>query len=92
LNQDSYSAEEREIAREILRYLEKHPDAKDSLNGIAQWWLLREWSQRKFAKVERAVSLLMSDNLILETRRKGLSPCYQLNREKCEQISQFLRI
>jgi hypothetical protein len=29
----------RRIAREILVYLMKQPDAKDSLEGIRQWWL-----------------------------------------------------
>lgn len=28
-----------EIARRIMNYLRKHPDARDTLEGIAKWWL-----------------------------------------------------
>lgn len=71
-----YPSAERETARAILRYLVKHPEAKDTLEGIAQWWLGGEIGKR--VNVERAVSLLLSQGLVLETRRKGLSPYYQL--------------
>jgi len=71
-----YSSAERKTARVILRYLVKHPEAKDTLEGIAQWWLGGEINKR--VNVERAVSLLLSRGLVLETRRKGLSPYYQL--------------
>ena len=30
------------LAREILAHLRKHPQAGDTLIGIARWWLLRE--------------------------------------------------
>ena len=53
--------------RAILRYLEENTSAKDTLEGIAQWWLLREWSKRKVVEVEGAVSLLLSKDLIVET-------------------------
>jgi len=38
---------ERQIALEILAYLARHPDAKDSLRGIRSWWLGRpdKWSE-----------------------------------------------
>lgn len=71
-----YPFAERETARAILRYLVEHPEAKDTLEGIAQWWVGGETSKR--VNVERAVSLLLSRGLVLETRRKGLSPYYQL--------------
>jgi hypothetical protein len=34
-----YTAHEWNLAREILRYLEMHPAAKDTVGGMAQWWL-----------------------------------------------------
>ena len=65
---------EREIARMILQYLTAHPDAKDTLEGIAQWWLRRGWSETPGGGLERAVASLCAQGLILETRRRGLPP------------------
>lgn len=76
MSKTPYSSAERKTARAILRYFVKHPEAKDTLEGIAQWWLGDEISKR--VNVERAVSLLLSRGLVLETRRKGLLPYYQL--------------
>lgn len=66
------------IAREILGYLENHPEAKDTLDGIAEWWLPHRRHER--SAVERAVALLLSHGAIIETRRRGLPPYYQANR------------
>jgi hypothetical protein len=73
------AAAERAIAREILGYLENHPEAKDTLEGIAEWWLSHRRHERR--AVERAVALLLSYGAILETRRRGLPPYYQANRQ-----------
>ena len=83
--------EEIEIARAILRYLQAHPKARDTLEGIAQWWLLREWTERKVAEVERAVSFLVTEELLLQTMRTGLPPYYQINNRKGPQISKILQ-
>lgn len=83
--------EEPEIAREILHYLQVHPDAKDTLEGIAQWWLLKEWTERKFQQIEATISQLVSKGLIVERRRPGLPPYYWLNRAKQDEISRILK-
>ena len=71
-----YTVEDRKTAQAILRYLVKHPKAKDTVDGIAQWWLEGEKSER--VNVARAMSLLLSRGVIRESRRKGLQPYYQL--------------
>jgi len=78
------------MARAILRYLQGHPDAKDTLEGIAQWWLLKEWTERKYYQVESSLSDLVSRGLVIERRREGMPPYYWLNRAKQNEISQFL--
>ena len=91
MSRASLATEDIEIARAILRYLKEHPEAKDTLDGIAQWWLVREWTERRRAEIERAVSFLVSKELIVQTSRTGLPPCYQLNNEKGKEISRVLK-
>ena len=79
-----------DIARAIIRYLNGHPDAKDTMEGIASWWLLREWTERKTAEVRRAVSLLVDKKLLVEMPRGSQPPCYKLNGEKEAEIRSFL--
>ena len=80
-----------DIARAILRYLESRPDAKDTLEGIARWWLQREWSERVLNDVERAVNLLLSRRLIRETVRYGTPGYYQLDTTQKAVIARILR-
>ena len=91
VSDEHLAADEVEIARAVLRYLQDHPAAKDTLDGIAQWWLLREWSERKLKQVERAVSFLVSQELVVESSRVGLSPYYQINTGKNREISNMLK-
>jgi hypothetical protein len=81
---------EREIARMILQYLTAHPDAKDTLDGIAQWWLRRGWGETPGGGIERAVASLCAQGLILETRRRGLPPLYRLNPRRRTAVAKIL--
>ena len=54
-DEEASAAKAREIERAILRYLETYPEAKDTLEGIAQWWLWRELPEQRLRDVERAV-------------------------------------
>src|SRR5438132_14207439 len=91
MNEEPYTAADREPARAILRYLETHPEAKDTVEGIAQWWLLHEWHEPLRVHVERAVSWLCSQGLILEIRRPGVPPYYQRHPQQREAITEFLQ-
>ena len=52
------------IAEEIIRYLESHPGAADSLEGITSWWLLDD--PRKSVKtVARAIQRLTSEGVLV---------------------------
>ena len=71
-----YTVEDRAVAGAILLYLVDHPHAKDTAEGITQWWLGAYSIGR--LNVERSLSLLVSRGVIRETRRKGSAPYYQL--------------
>ena len=89
-DEEASAAKAREIARAILRYLETYPAAKDTLRGIAQWWLWPELPEQRLEDVERAVATLLSERLILETRRQGLPPYYGANPQRRKVISRIL--
>ncbi len=47
------------IAQEIKRYLDTHPNAADSLDGIVQWWLPRQRYGDAIEKVKKAMDRLV---------------------------------
>lgn len=49
------TATQTEVAEIILRYLAAHPEACDSLEGVCDWWLLRQ--RRDDARSDVAVAL-----------------------------------
>jgi hypothetical protein len=68
----------RRLARAILRYLLDHPGAKATADGVARWWLSEERGASPLGDVECALALLASKGALVETRRAGVPPYYQL--------------
>lgn len=70
------------IASEILRYLERHPEAADTAHGIRIWWLSRMGAGADQDDVERVLSELVAAGKIaqvsidpgIEIFRKGGVP------------------
>jgi hypothetical protein len=81
---------DRDVARGILQYIRDHPAAKDTLEGIAWWWLQGASGERSLAEVERAVAYLLAKGFVVERRRPGLSPYYHVNRQKLDEIARLL--
>jgi hypothetical protein len=88
-----------QIAYEILAYLFKNPDARDTKVGIAGWWLLTQHIereiQRQTPKVEKALEELVNQELIIAEdpsnySSKGHQTYYRLNHHKRKEISQLL--
>lgn len=66
-------------ADEILAYLFKHPKSKDTLEGIAEWWLERHYIDLGVDLVAKALSQLCSKGIVLEKRYGGGNSHYELN-------------
>jgi hypothetical protein len=77
------------IARAILQYLHKNPDAQDTLAGIAEWWLPKQVTTQATA-VKEALALLIADELILEVKGKDAQSHYRINDRKWAQIETIL--
>lgn len=48
------------LAREIEVYLAAHPNAADTLSGIARWWLPRQRLEDAMHKIEQALCYLVA--------------------------------
>ena len=57
-------ADAEKVAREILAYLARRPNACDTLDGILHWWLPRIRLEDATETVERALVLLEQQALI----------------------------
>jgi hypothetical protein len=80
VNNDDHPEEKDEIARAILAYLEEHPDAQDTLEGIVRWWLLEQKISYHSARVRDALAELVRTGFLVESRNDGSGTRYHLNR------------
>lgn len=71
------SEEESPVAAAILDYLAEHPQAMDTLEGIAEWWLARQRVRIEVRAVASALQQLTEQGL-LEEVGSGESRCYRL--------------
>jgi len=61
----------------ILAYLREHPGAMDSLEAIAEWWVMRRVVRMEVEAVERALEGLVRAGL-LDVVTAGGQPRYRL--------------
>jgi Fe2+ or Zn2+ uptake regulation protein len=68
------------VAQAILEYLRKHPDAQDTLAGIAEWWLPQDDINNRAATVKEALDELVSAGLISEHEGKDAQTSYRITK------------
>lgn len=54
-------------AEAILRYLEKRPDAAETVDGVAHWWLLRQRYEDSRLVVQQALEYLETSGCVSKT-------------------------
>lgn len=68
------------VAQEIEHYLESHPQAADSLEGIASWWISRQRIRSELEVVRAALERLSYAGIVVTKQAKGKQgPVYRLN-------------
>ena len=80
----------RELSFRILSYLADHPEASDTAEGIAQWWLLERRIDEELREVRAALTELMASRLVVESQPAGSGPRYRMNPERSEQVAALL--
>ena len=71
------------IANEVERYLTDHPQAADSVEGIATWWLARQRIHYELELVRRALEHLRHKGVVLTASERGKDGVvYRLNKRQ----------
>ena len=68
-----------EISAMILNYLRKNPEAGDTLEGIARWWLKLEMIEMSTEEVANALESLIQKRLIKMFKTKSGTTLYKIN-------------
>jgi DNA-binding MarR family transcriptional regulator len=78
------------MVRDVLTYLVNNPDAQDTLEGIAEWWLLERKIESRAAKVKEVLAELVAKGLILERRGSDSRLRYLINTDSQDEIRALL--
>lgn len=79
-----------QAASKILRYLMDNPKAKDTLEGIVNWWLLQQDIKQSVALIRKAVDGLIHKGFLLERQGNDRTKYYQVNHEKLSEITALI--
>ena len=69
----------RELAAVIRRYLQSHPNAADTKEGVARWWLSVQRHKDAVEAVDKALRILILEGVIREVPRVSGEPLFSLN-------------
>jgi hypothetical protein len=78
------------VARQVLRYFVRNPQAIDSLEGIAPWRLLDETIHQRVSAARDALQWLVEEGVLKEEARPGLRPVFSLDPEQMERAERLL--
>jgi hypothetical protein len=90
-NSHGVENQNRPLADEVLDYLVQHPQARDTMEGIVEWWLLEQRIRSAIAEVEAALRDLVSRDFVIARECQDGHTYYGLNRAKEREIRRHLR-
>jgi len=80
-----------EIVEALLSYLVENADARDTLEGIVEWWLLDRTIRHDTAEVKRVLDDLVAKELILQSETGDRRIHYCVNPRKKKEIQALLK-
>jgi hypothetical protein len=78
------------VAKQILRYFYRNPQAADTVEGVARWRLLEEMIQSNLETVMNAMAWLVSQGLLVKESRPASAPLFRLNTAESRKIEKLL--
>ncbi len=79
------------VMAEILRYLVEHPDAKDTIEGISQWWMPSHRKAPSRDAVQSAIDELLTRGWIVRRETSPSHVVYGLDKRHLDAITNMLR-
>ena len=79
------------LAHEILVYVDAHPHAQDTVEGIVLWWLESRGIECDASAVGDALGTLVGRDFIVETRATDTRVHYRMRSEQHEEIRAHIR-
>jgi hypothetical protein len=79
------------LAKEILSYFLRNPQAADSLRGVAQWRLLEERVHRQVEDTDAALGWLVKQGFLTRVSPQWTEPVYKLNPDSRSRADEYLR-
>lgn len=71
-----------EIEEAVLSFLDRHPQAADTLEGIANWWLPQQRYVTAEARIEAVLRQLVMEGALQMRRLPDGTPIYTRNHER----------
>jgi hypothetical protein len=78
---DTENTEIAAVAAAIRRYLCHHPNAADTLEGIARWWLSGSSGNKLLTDIERAMEQLVTQGEIVRQTLRDGTVIYERNKK-----------
>ena len=78
---DAENADIAAVAAAIRRYLRDHPNAADTLDGIARWWLSGNSGDELLTDVERAMQQLVTQGEVVRQTLLDGTVIYERNKQ-----------
>lgn len=77
---DAAGRKDTELEESILAYLERHPEAADTVQGIVNWWLPRQRYETACWRVEKALGVLVERGELRTAALPNGAALYALNK------------
>lgn len=90
LKRSGFNNDDISMAKMILSYLIKNPEAKDTVQGIAKWWLLNEKIDQTLNNILNAMNFLTIQNLVHENNLRNECISYQINEDEIDRIRELI--
>lgn len=71
-------SDESKVRRQILQYLHEQPQASDTLEGVAKWWMMRHQVNESVMLTRQALDYLVAAGCVVERKSRDGRMLYSL--------------